>query len=205
MFGLELTCVILYIIIETVFPVLDVFRIAVKHSSVSNHFYSPTDGVVLVKHICGLITHSAPIPCVVTGLRILTNSFLQPSGLSLMLQEMDIILTAMNSCINLQNRNVQVAMCTVLLNYAVAVKNTDDMEAKSHILNVVSALTHMTLDGEAVFRLLVCLGTLVSSNESSIAIAVSLDLQLFVQKHAVSKEPTKVSNCSKYLVPILKY
>ena len=189
----------------TVFPALDVFRFAIKNASVSDQFYTPTEGTQLVSHICGFIKPTSSEPCTIVALRVLVNSFQQASGLHLMLQEMDIILTALNCCVDMQNKNVQIALCTVLLNYAVAVRSTDDMEAKSHIMNVVSALTKVALDGEAKFRLLVCLGTLVASDENSIAIAVSLDLQSFVQKQTATKEPSKVSDCSKCLVPILKY
>ena len=79
------------------------------------------------------------------------------------------------------------------------------MEAKSHILNVVHALTKVNLDGEALFRLLVCLGTLVSNDENSVALAVSLDLQVYAQKNTSTKDPSKVADCAKHLIPILKY
>ena len=184
---------------------LDIFRVAIKHSSVSEQFYTATEGAQLVSHISGFIKPSAPTTCIITALRAIANSFMQTTGMSVMLQEMDIILTALNACVDVSNKSVQIAICTVLLNYAVAIKNTDDMEAKSHVMNVVSALTKVTLDGEARFRLLVCLGTLVTSDENSIAIAVSLDLQTYVQKQAANQDLPKIAQCSKHLVPILKY
>ena len=122
-----------------------------------------------------------------------------------MLTNMDVVLTTVDSCKQIQFKNVQVALCSLLLNFAVSVKDTTDTEAKSHILTLIANFSREALDLEAVFRLMVCLGTLLSKDENGVALASSLDLNVFTKKYTDVSNPAKVGELAKTLSKMLDY
>ena len=90
-----------------------------KTETVTDQFFNAKDGndflQILMKHA----SSDAPVANTMLVLRTLTNMFKQPTGRTLMLASRDYIVAAMVTWKDSTNKNVHVAMASVLLNYAV--------------------------------------------------------------------------------------
>ena len=115
----------------------------------------------------------------------------------------DNIMSVASDSIATKHKNLHIAIATLLLNYAVELHSGDDVEAKSQCLSVVAMMLTNEPDPEACFRLLVAMGTLMSGDDNSVAIAKSLDVSPFVLKLVPTKEPAKVGECAKLVAKLL--
>ena len=168
-----------------------------KTETVNDHFFNDKDGNDFLQMLMKHASSDAPVANTMLVLRTLTNAFKQPTGRTLMLASRDYIVAAMMTCKDSTNKNVQVAMASVLLNYAVAFNQSFDVEGKSQCLSMVTEVIDAVQDAEARFRLLVCLGTLMVNDDNSVAIASSLGLSPTVGKLRAVTEPSKVGDCAR--------
>merc|ERR1719154_419153 len=98
------------------------------------------------------------------------------------------------------NKNIQTAAATLLLNYAVTVHQRFDEETQVQLLSVLSInfLTFIT-DWEARFRVLVGLGTLLGSSPEAVEYARTLELKDGVRSWRLLEGPAKVSECAQFI------
>lgn len=76
----------------------------------------------------------------------------------------------------------------------------DEEAGYSQCLLAVASVMENPLDPEAEFRLLVCLGTLISNDKSTRELAKSLDLQNLIVPMQTRVEPKKVSECAGLVI-----
>ncbi len=185
------------------FPALDILRLAVRIEAVNQHFFSANDGQGFLEHLMVNVSPTSKPANQMLAIRTLANSFKHSPGEQLLLANRDQIIAALVMCKDTTNKNVHAAINTLLLNYAIAFRKNSDVEAKCQCLSAVATVCDGQTDPEAIFRLLVCIGTLVQGDENSIALAKSLDLFHFVTKARGMSDPAKVGECARFLSAIL--
>ncbi|XP_060069922.1 phospholipase A-2-activating protein-like [Ylistrum balloti] len=185
---------------EAVFPALDVLRIAIKDPFMSERLCT---NVHFVDSRLMYLSKNNTANNQMLTLRTLCNMFRQHFGETLAMQNRERIITAALECRLSPNKHVQIALSTLLLNYAVFLQDKLDEEGKSQCLLAMASVLENNIDSEAVFRLLVCLGTLIKADETAQALARSLDIKNLVEPHLTKSEPSKVPECATFILELL--
>ncbi|KAK3090943.1 hypothetical protein FSP39_015921 [Pinctada imbricata] len=186
---------------EYIFPGLDVLRITIRNPKVCQKFCNVED---FLERQLGYLTNDTPAPAQMLTLRTFCNMFKQPSGEKILVANRDRVITPSLNCRLTQNKNIQIALCTLLLNYSVYLQNKVDEEAKSQCLLAIASVLENPLDSEAQFRLLVSLGTLMSSDDGVRALAQSLEIENLVSPLQNMVEPKKLPDCASYILKLLR-
>lgn len=174
----------------------------IRQPAVNQYFCST--GLAILEDIMKYISPSASPANQMLSLRVLCNLFSQSTGEKFNIKHRGSILGSAVNCLQGSNKNIQIALTTLLLNYTVSVLRTPDEEFKPQCVSVcIQVLSHPQLDPEAVFRILVALGTLLEDDPTSVAVAKSLDIQNLLQPLSNCPEPKKVSECSKLLLSLV--
>ncbi len=121
-----------------------------------------------------------------------------------MVDNHDQIISAIMRCKTSANKNTQSAASTVLLNFAVAYGNSVDVEAKSQCLSAAVTVAAGLKEPEAMFRMLVCLGTLMATDRNTAELAKVMEVPDFVARCKNVPEPQKVKECAGFLQKLLK-
>ncbi|XP_013391939.1 phospholipase A-2-activating protein-like [Lingula anatina] len=178
-----------------VFPALDVLRLAIRSEEVNQHFCNQKDGPQFLNHLLVLGGgDEAPAANQMLVLRVICNAFKNKPGEKLMNLNREKIGKLLGICQKTSNKNVHIALSSVLLNFAISLHPTEDVEAKAMVLSTAADVAESVKDEESQFRLLVCLGTLVSQDPNSKALAKSLDLGQFAKK--LTHKRGKVGDCA---------
>ncbi|KAJ7335422.1 hypothetical protein JRQ81_013363 [Phrynocephalus forsythii] len=188
---------------DIVFPALDILRLSVKHPSVNESFCSENDGAPFCSHLLAFLNPSGKPANQMLALRIFCNCFLHPAGQKLMMSQGDAILTQAIELKSSSNKNIHIALATLALNYAVCLHKTSNLEGKAQCLSVVSTVMEVVQDLEAVFRLLVALGTLISGDSNALQLAKSLGVDSQIKKYSSVSEPAKVNECCRFVLNLL--
>lgn len=202
---------------DFVFPALDLLRLALRNQTV-NSSVCDMSGPQLCSHLIRLLSSTGPNAAAnqMLVLRCLCNLFSQPSGEALALRERKRILDALQrrAAAGGANKNTQIAMSTLLLNFAVAhlrdraVCDTQATECMVQLLTVMVAVAAELTDGEAQFRLLVAAGTLCNVEGSGTAevreMAIALELPRVVEKWVSTDCPVKVKLCAQQFLESLR-
>ena len=102
------------------------------------------------------------------------------------------------------NKNIQTAAATVMLNYAVSLSTKFDDETQVQLTSVLSInfLTFIT-DWEARFRVLVAVGTLLASSPEAVEYGKTLEIKDGVRSWRLLEGPAKVTECAQYIENVL--
>ena len=183
---------------EFIFPGLDVLRISIKNQKICDHMCSQPG---FLEQQLLYLAPASPVPTQLLSLRVLANCFKHPSGQRLLLSGWENVITEALNCRLTSNKNIQVALATLLLNYSVCLGAVVDEEAGySQCLLAVASVMENPLDPEAEFRLLVCLGTLISNDKSTRELAKSLEIENLVIPMQSRVEHQKVSECAGFVI-----
>ena len=185
------------------FPAIDVLRLSIKNPVVAEHFCSEKDGQQFIEYLLKGVSATSPTANKMLVLRTICNAFVQPLGERLILNHRDQVLTALLGCKDSTNKNIQIALSSILLNFSVAYRSKADFEAKAQCLSVLAEAILSQTDNEANFRLLVALGTFVTGDKNGIAIAKSLEVTPAVMKLRSLQDPKKVGECATFVASIL--
>ncbi|KAK2149566.1 hypothetical protein LSH36_446g01013 [Paralvinella palmiformis] len=79
-----------------------------------------------------------------------------------------------------------------------------NVEVKIQCLAAAVTVSESQNDGEASYRLLACIGTLIDGDKNSAEIAKSLGVLQFINRCIMIPEPAKISECAKQLEMILR-
>ncbi|KAK7100000.1 hypothetical protein V1264_023015 [Littorina saxatilis] len=182
---------------DKLFPGLDVLRLGVKHAIVSRHFAQLPD---FLTFLCLNLVPGSSTPNVMLSIRAIANMFSQPEGVKLMTDNQLQVLPVLTGCEGVTNKNAQIAQSTAVLNFSIAATNTQDFERKSECATAAATLLTKELDSEAVFRLLVALGTLCHGDEMCQAVLQSVDFTPVLQKLREKSDLNKVIECADILL-----
>ncbi|KAH8034868.1 hypothetical protein HPB51_003155 [Rhipicephalus microplus] len=202
---------------DYVFPALDLLRLALRIQAVNSRVCQMS-GAQLCSLLIGLLSSTGRNAAAnqMLVLRCLCNLFSQPSGEALALQERERILGALQRRAGAggANKNTQIAMSTLLLNFAVAhlregaVCDPQATERMVQLLTTMVAVAAELTDGEAQFRLLVAAGTLCNVEGTGTAeirdLAVALELPQIVEKWVATDCPVKVKLCAQQFLESLR-
>ncbi|KAL0970343.1 hypothetical protein UPYG_G00240700 [Umbra pygmaea] len=187
---------------EIVFPVLDILRLAVRNPQVNESLCG--GNAELCNHLLGLMKPQGRPANQMLALRTLCNCFSGWHGRTLLLAQREAILSHAVDLCSVCNKNIHIALATLVLNYAGSLHGQPDLEAKAQCLSVASAALESVQDKEAVFRLLVALGTTVASDPTAQDLAKSLGVTSQIAKYTSVTDPAKVGECCQLVLKELQ-
>lgn len=189
--------------LDIVFPALDILRLSIRNHTVNERFCSKEDGVQFSSHLLKFLNPGGKQANQMLALRTLCNCFVHPVGQKLMMSQGDSIISQAIELKLSSNKNIHIALATLVLNYAVCLYKIDNIEGKAQCLSVISAVMEVVQDLEAVFRLLVALGTLISGDSNAVQLAKSLGVDSQIKKYSSVSEPAKVNECCRFVLNLL--
>ncbi|XP_046904858.1 phospholipase A-2-activating protein [Hypomesus transpacificus] len=189
---------------DIVFPVLDILRLAVRHPLVNERLCGEAEGVQLCNHLLSLMKPQGRPANQMLALRTLCNCFSGGQGRALLLGQRESVLSRAADLSSVCNKNIHVALATLVLNYAGCLHGQSDLEGKAQCLSVASTALESVHDKEAVFRLLVALGTTVASDQTAQDLARSLGVTSQINKFSSVSEPAKVGECCQLVLKELQ-
>ena len=183
---------------DRLFPVLDVLRLSVRHTVAAEHFCNEKDGPQFLAHLLTTtLTADSPQSNQMLTLRTLCNAFKHSFGEALLRNSRDQVISAMLNCCTSNSKNVHIAISSVLLNYAIMYHRNTDVEAKAQCVLAAGEVTEWQSDPEANFRLLVCVGTLLASDQNTTELAKATKLPQFVERCKACRDVKKVADCGR--------
>lgn len=189
---------------DIVFPVLDIMRLAVRHPQVNESLCGELEGVQLCNHLLSLMRPEGRPANQMLALRTLCNCFGGSHGRALLLAQREAVLSRAADLAGVCNKNIHIALATLVLNYAGCLHSQPDLEAKAQCLSVASRALETVQDKEAVFRLLVALGTTVASDQTARDLARSLGVNSQISKFSSVSDPSKVAECCQLVLKELQ-
>ncbi|XP_070256908.1 phospholipase A-2-activating protein isoform X2 [Myotis yumanensis] len=188
---------------DIVFPALDILRLSVKHPSVNENFCNEKEGAQFSSHLTSLLNPKGKPANQLLALRTFCNCFVGQAGQKLMMSQREALISHAVELKSGSNKNIHIALATLTLNYSVCFHKDHNIEGKAQCLSVISTIFEVVQDLEAIFRLLVALGTLISDDSNAIQLAKSLGVDSQIKKYASVSEPAKVSECCKLILNLL--
>ncbi|KAG7212515.1 hypothetical protein KM043_012825 [Ampulex compressa] len=195
---------------ETVFPALDIARLSVLDKEVNDKLCTDELLCIIRKHI----KPDASAPNQMLAFRLLANMCIHEKGEKLCFDHRDELLKTLMDLSCLGNKNNQVAISTFILNLIIALNKNHDTSGKAKVLEVVLSVLPRLSETEAMFRVLVGLGTLlvttadperrneliniVRQSESTLNILRNVSESLMPVKI-----PNKLENCSKQIIDLI--
>lgn len=144
-----------------------------------------------------------PAPLFVTDILLEeTRSFFSFPGIDLMCRLRETVLEHSCNLIPNDNKNCQIAVSTVVLNYAITSTTSNfDTDLQKQCTTLTSLLIAGLTDQEAKYRTLVCLGTLMEASASNIAEAKKMDMKENVKSAMILAEKEhKVHKVAKLIL-----
>uniref|UniRef100_A0A8C4QF90 Phospholipase A2-activating protein n=1 Tax=Eptatretus burgeri TaxID=7764 RepID=A0A8C4QF90_EPTBU len=190
---------------ETVFPGLDILRLAVRLPAINQHFCRACSGPSFLAQLVQLARPDGHPANQMLCLRTLCNAFSQTAGWELLMSHRDDVMKMTLKLIGSENKNLQVALATLILNFSVAASTKLDADFFAQLLSAVSTALECRLSPEAVFRVLVAMGTLVSGHGgvTALSLAQSLGLRAQIEAIEAAGHPPKLQQCKRDLLRIL--
>ncbi|NXC21782.1 PLAP protein, partial [Corythaeola cristata] len=188
---------------DIVFPALDILRLSVRHPTVNENFCSEKDHIQFIILLLKFLNPNGKQANQLLALRTLCNCFVRQAGQKLMMEQRDEIMTQAIEMKSGNNKNIHIALATLTLNYAVCLHKVNNIEGKAQCLSVISTVMEVVQDLEAIFRLLVALGTLISDDTNAVQLAKSLGVDSQIKKYASVSEPAKVKECCRFVLNLL--
>lgn len=140
----------------------------------------------------------------ILSLKVVCNMFAQPQGFKLCMDKRDrVIASALNLKLT-KNKNVQIALGTLFLNYSVGLFGTLDLEGKSQTLAAAVEVLKGNPDAEAAFRLFIAMGTLIHKDETVLNLAQSMNVQSLLGNYLMMQNPKKVPECAGFLAELFR-
>ncbi|OCT97805.1 phospholipase A-2-activating protein isoform X1 [Xenopus laevis] len=188
---------------DLIFPALDVLRISIKNPTVNEMFCNEKEGSQFSSYLLQLMSPSGKQANQLLALRTFCNSFFCDPGSCLLMVERDNVLSKVIELKTVNNKNIHIALATLMLNYAICLHKVSDIEGKAQCLSAISSVIEVVQDLEAIFRLLVALGTLISGDTNAMQLAKSLGVDSQIKKYMSVTEPAKVNECCRLLLNML--
>lgn len=186
---------------DYVFPVLDVLRLTIKTQEVNVVFCVSAD---ILTSMLQYWNSDGSAPNQVLSLKVVCNMFSQPQGFKLCMDQRSKIITAALALKDSKNKNVQISLSTVLLNFSVGLFGSLDLAGKNQVMTAVVGCLKTKPDPEAAFRLFISCGTLMHKDASVQKTGISLGLENMLTDYLRMSEPAKIAACAKLLQELLR-
>ncbi|RWS17113.1 phospholipase A-2-activating protein-like protein [Dinothrombium tinctorium] len=189
---------------QYIFPALDLLRLSVLLPKVTETLCTSKDSIRLLDTLLIYATDSSSTPNQMLSLRTLCNLFSHQLGQAFMVNYSSTIFKALGmSNIQTTHKNVQIALSTIFLNYAVYLSTDSNTALKMECLSSITFIIKEKIDGEAMFRLLVALGTLLSDKQL-LNLSKSEELYNLIANLKTCTNPEKVGKCAEKICKLLR-
>ncbi|EDO34111.1 predicted protein, partial [Nematostella vectensis] len=121
---------------DSLFPVLDIVRLVVRHQSLAANVSGPD----LVEQLLMISGRDGLTANVLLSFRIFANLFSSADGKAVILQYREKIIERLMSWLDCANKNVHISICTVFLNFSVAYRKEPDFESQMTCLSELGTL-----------------------------------------------------------------
>lgn len=189
--------------VEQVFPCLDILRVALRNPTINEHFCNSKEGPEFLAYLVKYLDSKGSTINQMLSLRGVANLMCHKPGQDLILANCATLIPAILLMHANTDKNVQIALSTVLMNIAVLLRPTEDMDSKSVLLSALSTAANELTDPEAQFRISTGLGTLIWMDETCKVMAQSLDISAKVEEYKLNSSSDKVRECAKHLCDML--
>ncbi|XP_034946377.1 phospholipase A-2-activating protein [Chelonus insularis] len=196
---------------EYVFPALDITRLVVLNKTINDQLCNDNLVPIIQRHL----KKDALLANQMLTFRLLSNMFNHEKGERLDLMNADNVLKYLSDLSSLGNKNNQIAIATYILNLVIAFYKTDNVPGRTKVCNVIIKIFAGLKDPEAVFRILVALGTLLTIARNNIEENKAL-IQIIQQSNetvellksmSISKSMLdphgRVSKCSTHILNLI--
>lgn len=178
------------------FPALDILRVCIKQRETNQAFCASSN---ILEAMFSYWSPDSSVANQVLSLKVVCNMFAQSLGCKLVMDNRERIIEKAMNCKSSKNKNVQIALVTVFLNFSIGLFGSLNLEGKSQCLSAVTNLLEGGLDPEASFRALVAMGTLIHKDESLLNHAISLNVPSLLGSLMNVQDVTKLSECANLL------
>jgi len=178
-----------------------VLRVVIKFSEVNEAFCVNKN---IVDDMLKYWSEDNLAPNKILSLKVLSNMFAQPQGFKLCMENRDHIISAALSMKTSLNKNVQIALATLVMNFSVGLFGSLDLEGKSQILSAATECLKGKPDPEAAFRLSIAMGTLIHKDDVVQNLGQSMNIQPLLGDYMMINEPKKISDCVMHLKELLR-
>jgi hypothetical protein len=195
---------LLIIFIDYIFPALDSIRVSLLRPRINEELCASKDSIRLIDTllVCGTDVNSTPNQLV--AFRALSNLFAHPVGEALAITHSSIIFKALSKSLS-SNKNVEIALSTVFLNFSVSFDNHEhDSGLKFDCLATVINHLNAFKEPEAQFRSLVSLGTLIYNDSDIKSSLKSDDVLSLIKKFTNCSNPEKLGKCAQQLLELIE-
>ncbi|KAK8736396.1 hypothetical protein OTU49_004977 [Cherax quadricarinatus] len=189
--------------VESVWPALDVLRLALQSEHMQKEWLVKERGIALINHLISLVRPPSSANAQLLSLRCFTNMAAHEPGRCVLTMAWEQVVSATVEISPYPNKNMEIAAATVLLNYSVMLGTAANIEKQCKVLSGAAAVAMCSKDPEAQFRALVAIGTLLYQSAECRSFAVSLDLKSVVQTLSGVTSPSKVGECAGHVLRLL--
>lgn len=186
--------------VEHVWPALDVLRLALLSEKMQKVWLDADRRGTLVSHLISFVQLQSVPTAQLMALRCLANLSMHQPGCNALMEVWDKVVAASVEIAPYQNKNVEIAASTVLLNYTVLLGVGDNFDRKCQVMSGAGTIAMTANEPEAQFRCLVALGTLLHHCSKCRSLASSLDLKPVVERLSKVTSPTKVGECASHVL-----
>jgi len=193
---------------QQLFPLLDLIRLILLHPHNQKHVLQKEFLEKLFSVCLKHIDNSSTVQNQMLSLRVLTNMFSTKQGEDFLLMYRDSVVSRIFEKLFPvvdENKNVQVAAATLMLNFSVSLSNRPkEEEGQIQCLSVLGVnFISFIADWEARFRTLVSIGTLLSISPDNLEYAKTLDVREGVRGWKVLEGPEKCTRCAEFIINLL--
>lgn len=190
---------------ERVWPVLDVLRLALRSEKAQDKWLSQNNDKALIELLMSYLKTPSPLPTQLLAIRCLANMALHNPGKRALTTMLNFILPSLVSLAPYPNKNMEIAIATLLLNYATIFTGHKELENHCQLLSATETVVLNVSDPEAQFRILVAIGTLLTHSKDIKLIVHSLNIEPIIERLAQNTElPKKVTECARQILNLLK-
>jgi len=192
---------------NNVFPALDLTRLAVFNPKIQSELLGKDNLDAIYSCCLRLMDKELPVPCQMLSLRVLTNLCATQQGEVLLRTYMESVVNrVMVQLLPIKdnNKNIEIAVSTLLLNLVVSFSTNLDTEALTQLLTPLGLhFLEQIQDWEARFRVLVGIGTILATVEDTKEFAKAMDVKESVRGWRILEGPQKVSECASFIEGLL--
>lgn len=176
--------------VPMMFPGLDLLRMVIMHPDGANHLVKYTEGEndVLLEAFRKATGNPPQAANLLTIIRAITNLFKHLQFFQWLQRHYCEIIDALATCQQSFNKNAHLSYSTLLLNYAVLMIQTKNIDGQAQVLSAALAIAEdENQDDDSRFRALVAIGSLMLEGSMK-SIAVDFDIENTAKGAKASKD-----------------
>lgn len=184
----------IFIFLEFLFPVLDLLRLGVQCKGLRSKISSKE----FMNHLLHIFMKTTKSINRVLVEKILCNMFGMEETEEVLVSHQEKIFEAVKEKMSTGEENIQKAASALFLNFAIASYNGFSLNTDRYCLAVVDILNYL-VDSEAIYRMLVAVGTVCTRNTLAVTYFRSVNVKEFILKFKTAAGNSKVDKVVELL------